>query len=213
MIKVVILDFDGTLVTRDILDVLCGIMGKEQESRKINDDYHAGKLTGIIPLIQRINLLKGLQETRIALELQNKSYLMPGARELIDFLHKHAITTILASGNIIQVLAFYQNLLNIDYIVGSRPHVKNGVVTRITRADYPSPDFKLIGVRKIVESLQITEDETLVIGDSPADKSLFLYAKYSVAINPKGDIEKSAHLVIHDSLSHAIPYIEKHLIR
>ncbi|MCL2341685.1 MAG: hypothetical protein FWC53_01085 [Firmicutes bacterium] len=54
MIKLVITDFDGTLVLEDILDVICGINKKEKESIKLNEDFISGKTNGLITLKKRI---------------------------------------------------------------------------------------------------------------------------------------------------------------
>ena len=58
MIKAVLLDFDGTLVTKDILDVACKIVGKDTESKKLNEEFNSGKTSGLDALIKRINLLR-----------------------------------------------------------------------------------------------------------------------------------------------------------
>ena len=57
-------DFDGTLFTEDILDVVCDIVGKE-ESIKINEDVINGKLMGWKLLCTRINLLNGVTYDQI----------------------------------------------------------------------------------------------------------------------------------------------------
>lgn len=83
MIKAVLLDFDGTLVNKDILDVICGIVGKEKESEEINQKFHAGTLIGLTPLITRINFLKGVSLSQIYGKLNENSYLAKGANELM----------------------------------------------------------------------------------------------------------------------------------
>ena len=57
MKKIFLFDFDGTLVTEDILDVVCDIVGKKEDSIKINQDVINGKTTGLKPLCTRINFL------------------------------------------------------------------------------------------------------------------------------------------------------------
>lgn len=208
MIKAVILDFDGTLVSKDILDVICSIVGKEKESAEINENFHSGKIQGIMPLIERINLLQGVWVSQIKQKLDKEAYVMPGAKDLLIFLQNAHIISILASGNILPVLRYYQNLLSIDYIVGSTPIMKGEIITGISEENFSSQDFKLSGVKKVIENLNIKPSETLAIGDSPADKSLFLFSGKSIAINPKGGIEKFATYTIGNNLMHAIPIIQ-----
>ena len=209
MIKAAILDFDGTLVTKDILDVVCGIVGKQEESRKINKEFHAGiRPADLSPLIERINFLKGVTMTQIEKKLSENSYLMSGAKELLDYLHSKKIVSILSSGNILPVLHYYQKILGFNYIVGSKPRMDGETILGISREDFKDPDFKLTEAKVILERLHITPNETVAIGDSPADKKIFEFVNLSIAINPIEGIEKSVDYVIKDNLRNAIPVIE-----
>lgn len=58
--KIFLFDFDGTIVTEDILDVVCDIVGKKEESRLINEKVRSGEVKGLEPLCDRINFLKGV---------------------------------------------------------------------------------------------------------------------------------------------------------
>ena len=137
MIKAVLLDFDGTLVYRDILDVICGIVGKAKESYKINNDFLTGKLPGLTALITRINFLQGLSLFQIEKQLDQDTYLTTGAKELIDFLNQQKIIIILYSGNITPILSYYQKLLGINYIVGSQPKMEGQKIIGISKEDFP----------------------------------------------------------------------------
>lgn len=208
MIKAVLLDFDGTIVNKDILDVVCGITGKEKESTKINTEYHSGKISGLTPLITRINFLKGVTLPQINQKLDEKSYLMPGVNELFAYLKQKLITSIIHSGNIVPILSYYQKLLGADYIVGTHPAMNGDEIMEISESNFPGRDFKVMGVKKILEELSIQPNEALAIGDSPADKSMFEFAGKSIVINPKNGIERYADYIIKDSLLNAIPIIE-----
>jgi len=208
MVKAIILDFDGTLVNKDILDVVCGIVGKENESRKINEQFHSGKRQGLDALVERINLLKGVTNQDIKKKLDENNYLEKGIKELFQFLTEHKIISIIASGNIIPILEYYKKLLNITHIVGSSPHMIKDTIVGISVDDFQGKDFKLKGVKRILLDLYIHQDETIAIGDSPADTQLFEYVGTSIAINPKGGIEKKVKYVI-DNLSEVIQIIEK----
>lgn len=208
MIKAVLIDFDGTLVTEDILDVVCGIVGKEEESDRLNKDFFAGKLKGLTALIQRINLLKGVSLGEIEKKLYQDAYLSPGAMDLMEFLNEEGIISIVNSGNIFPILRYYQELLGITHLVGTHPKMEGDIIAGISEEDFPEANFKVAGVRKILEAARITPEETLAIGDSPADKAIFEFAGESIAYNPKSGIEEFADYVIKDSLADAIPIIQ-----
>ncbi|MDP2788544.1 MAG: haloacid dehalogenase-like hydrolase [bacterium] len=151
--KVCLLDFDGTLVSEDILTLLCGIAGKLEESEKLNDAFNRGELKGVGSLVSRINLLTGITKSQIVDLLNKNNYLMPGAEALIKFLKDNKIITILASGNIPPVLEYYQRLLGIDYIVGSNPNMEGEKILGITESSFSSPKFKLDGILSIIPQM------------------------------------------------------------
>jgi phosphoserine phosphatase len=208
-VRAVLVDFDGTVVRGDMLTLACKIAGKEADSIRLNEAYMKGELKGIEPLMIRINFLKGLSTKQIDAELEKHDYLMPGAREFFAYLNKHKILSILNSGNLMSTLAFYQKMLGITYIVGSKPKMKGNIIQGISAEEYSCNDFKLADSIKILEGLKITHNQVVAIGDSPADKSIFQYAAKSIAINPRDGIEKYADYIIRDDLSKAIEIIEK----
>lgn len=207
--KAVLLDLDGTLVNTDMSVVLAEIVNKQDEVRQNNLNFHNGVTKGLTGLISSINLLKGVSVEQIEAKLNSQNYLMPGAIELLEFIRENRIISILASGGIIPTVEHFQKLLKIDYAIGSRPKIENGVIIGISEDDYSNPDFKLHETKKILKSLHIDSTETVAIGDSPGDKSRFEFAAKSIAINPKGGIEVFADYVIEDDLSKVIPILKK----
>ena len=207
-IKACLLDFDGTLVTADILDLLCGLVGKEEESREIDAEFHRGEIGGLESLIKRINMISGITKSQIVNLLKKNDFLMPGAKELMKFLKENNILTIMASGNILPVREYYQEILGIDYTVGSNPKIERETLCGIEESSYSSRTYKVDGIKKILEPLNIQKENIIAIGDSPADKGIFEMSGYKIAINPKGDIAQFADAVIKDDLSRAIDLIK-----
>jgi HAD superfamily phosphoserine phosphatase-like hydrolase len=208
-IKIALLDFDGTLVTKDILDLLCKITGKEKESENLNEEFRQGKLLGLTALIRRINFLKGVKKTQISKILKSENYLMTGCKKLMDFFKKNQIVTILASGNIIPVLEYYQQILSIDYIVGSKPQMNGDTILGIDESAFSSKTFKLDGIQIILKKLNIKSENIIALGNSLCDKEMFELSSYSIAINPKDDIANSTDAVINEDLNEAIVLLEK----
>lgn len=206
-IKIFLFDFDGTIVTEDILDVVCDIVGKKEESRLINEKVKNGELKGLKPLCDRINFLKGVSYQEIKEKLSKETYLRKGTIELFDYLKKNNFTTILSSGNIIPVLKFYQELLNIDYIFGTSPKMNGEIIEQIDISDFSSNDFKYDACLNIIQKLKVEKSNIYGIGDSIVDKKMLSLAGHKFAINPKGGLEKFVDAVIQDDISDVIKYI------
>lgn len=207
--KVFLSDFDGTLVQKDILDVLCGINGKEEESERLNAEFIAGKREGLPTLKKRIDFLKGITSGQIKSKLDENNYLVSGARELFAFLKSRGVVTVLHSGNITPVLRYYQELLQIDYIVGNKPRMKGDVIEGIEIEDFASRDFKVVGCKDIIAKYGTDKSDIIAIGDSPADKAVFELAGFRAVINAKGGIEDMADVVLGSSLAELIPHLAK----
>ncbi len=188
-------------------------MGRERESVQLNPDFHAGKISGLTPLITRINFLKGLTLAKLYEKLSENTFLMPGAKELCEFAQAQNFITILVSGNMLPILNYYQKLLHVDYIIGSKPHIKNDTIIGISEADFPGLSFKKIELERLLNKLDISRDQSISIGDSPSDKQMFELVGTSIAINPKGGVEKDANFVIKESLLPAIKIIKIELAK
>lgn len=208
-IKALIVDFDGTIVTEDISDILCGLVGKQEESRKLNQLFFEGKLKGLEGLIQRINFLEGLSLRQIQDAVSGNDYLRSGAKELFKFLKTSNIISIIASGSILPLLEVYKEKLGADYLVGSCPIVKNGRIVSISEKEYSGPDFKVRDSKAILDKLKIPYSALVAIGDSPADKGIFEFSAKSIVINPQAGVGQFADFIIKDDLSKAIPILQK----
>lgn len=198
--KIFLSDFDGTLVNKDILDVLCGITGHEEESKKLNEEFINGKREGLPTLKQRIDFLRGVSTNQIFDKLLENDYLIDGAIELFAELKKRNIITVLHSGNLIPVLQYYQKKLDIDYIIGNNPRMIDNTIQGIELEDFSSRDFKVNGCIEIINRLGINKKDIIAIGDSPADLSVFNLASKKIVINGKGGIEKHADIVLTENL-------------
>jgi HAD superfamily phosphoserine phosphatase-like hydrolase len=189
-IRALLLDFDGTLVQRDMLSEAIGLVGKKAESEAIDADFQAGKLSGVLALVKRINLLNGVTIERIQRKVRENLALMDGARELLSYCKAHDILTILASGSITPILAIYQEALGIDHIIGPEPQIKNNTIIGISDDDFPKEGhFKVVGISRILAERNIAESECVAIGDSRGDLAMFELANFAIAIKPKVNLD------------------------
>ena len=195
------------IVIEDILDVVCDIVGKKEESKLINEKAHKGELTGLQPLCDRINLLHGVSYEQIKEKLDEENYLREGTIELFKYLKANDFITVLSSGNIMPVLRYYQELLGIDYIIGSSPKMDGDRIDNISISDFQGSNFKYNSCLEIINRLGVQKTEVYAIGDSLYDIKMLSLADHKFAINPKGNIEEYADVVLEEDISGVINYL------
>jgi phosphoserine phosphatase len=207
--KLFLSDFDGTLVKKDILDVVCGIVGKEKESHTLNTEFIQGKRDGLPTLKQRIDFLKGVSLNQIFDCLRENPYLINGAKELFEYLKENGYVSVLHSGNLVPVLEFYKDYLGIDYVIGTSPRIKDGIIQGIELEDFNGREFKVNGCQAIIDQLGFKKEDIIAIDDSPSGLGVFGLAGTTIAINPKGGIEKEATFTIDEDLMQAVEVLKQ----
>jgi len=207
MKKIFLFDFDGTLVTEDILDVLCDIVGKKDDSIKINKDVLNGKINGLKPLCTRINFLNGITYDQIKEKLNKKNYLRDGVVELFKLLNEKEYITVLASGNIEPVLRYYQELLNITHICGSIPNMDGDKIIDIKETNFNGNNFKYEACLDIINNYSGQVEKIYGIGDSFVDVQMLSLADTKFAIDPKGGLDNHVDYVIKNMID-IISYLD-----
>ena len=105
------------------------------------------------------------------------------------------------------VLRYYQELLGIDYIIGSSPKMDGDRIDNISISDFQGSNFKYNSCLEIINRLGVQKTEVYAIGDSLYDIKMLSLADHKFAINPKGNIEEYADVVLEEDISEVINYL------
>ncbi|MDR1284683.1 MAG: phosphoserine phosphatase SerB [Campylobacteraceae bacterium] len=195
MIKLSVFDFDSTLMDGETIDILAKNYGVGDAVSKITAAAMRGELDFFESLQRRVSLLKGMSEKKAVDICQNLTY-MKGAKELIKELKLKGIKVVVFSGGFRFATSFAKNILGFDVDFANILHVKNGELSGLVGGDMMFGYSKGDMLERIQNLLDISQNETMAVGDGANDLSMFALARIKVAFCAKEILKKSANVII-----------------
>ena len=194
-LKLAIFDFDSTLMDGETIDELAKDFGVGNEVSAITHRAMSGELDFFESLQKRVELLRGMSETR-AKQICENLPLMNGAKKCVQSLKERGIIVVCFSGGFSLATRHFAKILGLDADFSNILHVKNGYLSGQAGGEMMFGDSKGIMLKKIQNLLNIDESNTMVVGDGANDISMFAYASVRVAFCAKEVLKKSANVVI-----------------
>lgn len=210
--EVVFFDMDGTLTDRvsswEWVHKHFGV-----DNRASWESFLRGDIDDLEFLRRDIALWKRASEGKLHLDRIRRALddipLVPGARELVQALHRDRARTVIVTGGL-DVLAE-----RVCRELGIHDHVGNGVCTdaegylldegvlRVPVKDKGQP------VRRILRELEVPPERAAAIGNSHQDAAMFEACGLGVAFDPSDDaVRKAADVVVEQKdLRLAIPHL------
>ena len=195
--KLVVFDFDSTLMDGETIDFLAKPLGLEEKVASITEMAMRGELDFFESLIMRVKLLEGLEEKKVN-EICHNLPLMPGAKEIIKELKKQGVVVVCFSGGFKNATSYVKELIGLDADFSNVLHVKNGVLTGLVGGEMMFSSSKGEMLKKLQNILKIDKNDTMVVGDGANDLSMFKYAKIKVAFCAKEILKKEANIIIEE---------------
>lgn len=207
-IKLIVFDMDSTIIDAETIDELAHAAGVGDEVASITERAMHGELDFSEALLERVKLLKGLSLSDAHTALDQLP-LMPGAKELIDYLKSRGYKTAMISGGFTMAAERIGNILGIDYVVANNLLIDNDYLTGEVNGPLTDQGSKEFVLEEITEEYGIKPDECIVVGDGANDICIFKRAKYSIAFNSKPILHEHANIVITEkNLEAVIPVIQ-----
>jgi len=206
-IKLAVFDFDSTLMDGETLELLAQDTDLRAKLKSITDRAMAGELDFFESLTQRVAFLKGISVEHVNNVFQSLPY-MNGAKELISYLKQQGVKTVCFSGGFNGALEIAQKSLGYDIYFGNFLHEKDGILTGLVGGDMMTSNSKGIMLQKLQKILNVSQEETMVVGDGANDLSMFKYAGTRIAFCAKEVLRKEATIVIENKdLTDIIKYL------
>ncbi len=205
--KLAVFDFDSTLMDGETIDFFAKELGLEEKVAGITDLAMNGKLDFFESLIERVELLKGLEYSKVV-EIGKNLPLMPGAIEIVPALQAKGYKVICFSGGFRVGTSPAKDILGLDADFSNVLHHKDGVLTGLVGGDMMFDYSKGDMIVRLQNLLGITREDTLVVGDGANDRSMFAQADTRIAFCAKDILKKEANIIIDEKdLTKILDYI------
>ena len=195
-VEAVVFDVDGVLTTVDsIWQFIHTHLGTAAEAKRYREMYRRGEITYEQWALLDAGLWRGVSEKRLK-EIVKRIGLREGARELISYLRAKGVKTAAISAGLDLLTNRVCGELGICKCVSNRLVFRGGIFTGAVKI-LVGYDGKGEVLRRIARSLGVKPENTVAVGDSEVDISMFRAAGISVAFNPANRrVEEQADYVV-----------------
>ena len=193
--KLAVFDFDSTLMDGETLDIIARETNFSDKISDITAKGMRGEIDFFESLQMRVSLLKGIKLETVN-EICSSLPIMNGAKETIDELHKKGYKCVCFSGGFKNATVLFAQKLNLDAEFANIFHVKDNVLTGKVGGEMMFSDSKGNMLLTLQKLLDVSYDDTLVVGDGANDLSMFKHAKNRVAFCAKEVLKREANIII-----------------
>ena len=195
--KLAVFDFDSTLMDGETLEFFAREIGIEEKIKSITDKAMRGELDFFESLTERVSFLKGLSVDKID-EICTHLPLMNGAEKVIKGLKEKGYKIVCFSGGFKNATIPFCEKLGIDAEFSNILHSKDGILTGQVGGEMMFNDSKGQMLKRLQKLLNVSEEDTLAVGDGANDLSMFKYAGKRVAFCAKPILKENANIIIDD---------------
>jgi phosphoserine phosphatase len=189
--KLVVMDVDSTLIQQEVIELLAAKAGAGEKVKEITDAAMRGELDFAESLVARVALLEGLPQSVIT-EVQGEVVLTPGARTLVQTLHKLGHSVALVSGGFTEVISPIVKELGISHYRANTLEIKNGKLTGKVTGSIIDRAAKAQALRDFASIEGVQLEQTIAIGDGANDLDMISIAGLGIAFNAKPAVKEAA---------------------
>lgn len=212
--RLVCFDMDSTLIQTEVIDELAEIGGVGKQVKAITESAMNGEIDFNESFIQRMKLLKGLDESVLEKVAKNLP-ITKGARRLIDTLKSYGFKTAILSGGFTYFGNYLQKELGIDYVFANQLEIKNGKLTGGYLGEIVDGNKKAEYLQKLAVQEGIHISQTIAVGDGANDLPMLNLAGLGIAFHAKPKVKDNAQSAISniglDGVLYLLGYHDRHI--
>jgi phosphoserine phosphatase len=205
--SILLADMDSTMVTTETLDELSHAIGLKDKVSNITQRAMNGEINFYHALRERVMLLKGLS-LDIIQDVVNATHLHEGAVELVQTMKFYGAKSALISSGFTHFTAPIAAQIGFDYNHGNEFVVENNSLSGDVVEPIQDKDTKLRLLREYAETMNITIDKIIAVGDGANDIPMLSAAGLGIGYYPKPIVAKTIQQSIQFTNLKSLLYIQ-----
>jgi phosphoserine phosphatase len=206
--KLLLADMDSTMIGQECIDELADFAGLKAHVSAITERAMRGEIEFEPALRERVALLKGLPVTVVDEVLKSRITLTPGAVELVRTMRAHGAYTCLVSGGFTLFTRRVAELIGFQENRANELLTENGKLTGQVAEPILGREAKLATLVDLLESFDLDDLDTMVVGDGANDLSMIERAGVGVAYHAKPAVAAAAGVRIDHGDLTALLYLQ-----
>lgn len=206
--KMLLADMDSTMIQQECIDELADEAGVGDHVKDITARAMNGELDFEGALIERVGLLKGLDEAVITQVLDTRITLMPGGKSLLATMKANGAYAALVSGGFTAFTARVAATLGFDENRANTLLVEDGKLSGDVGRPILGREAKVQALNEITARLGLTQDDVMAVGDGANDLGMLGLAGAGVALHAKPSVAAECDIRINHGDLTALLYIQ-----
>ncbi|MDJ1008228.1 MAG: phosphoserine phosphatase SerB [Paracoccaceae bacterium] len=190
--RLLLADMDSTMIGQECIDELAEAAGVGERVAAITARAMNGELDFEAALLERVALLKGLDQGLIGTVLNERIRLARGARTLVATMRANGAYTALVSGGFVQFTSAIAHALGFDEHRANRLLESAGTLSGDVARPILGRAAKVDALFELRRELELDRDDVLAVGDGANDLDMIAEAGLGVALHAKPAIAVAA---------------------
>lgn len=189
--RLICFDMDSTLIKTEVIDELAERAGVGEQVKAITEAAMRGEIDFSESFIQRVGLLKGLDES-VMKEVAENLPIMDGAMRLMSVLKKCGFKIAILSGGFTYFGEHLKKLFGVDYVYANELEIVDGKLTGNHVGDIIDGKRKAELLRLISQVEKIDLEQVIAVGDGANDLPMLNLAGLGIAFHAKPKVKENA---------------------